>query len=1077
MPKISVIIPVYNVESYLQKCLNSVVNQTIGLENLEVIIVNDGSTDNSVEILEHYQIKYPSLIVLHQSNKGQAAARNEGLRIATGEYIAFLDSDDYLPLDAYEKLYNAADSGSMDIVSGIISYQHQGKDSIHGSKIFNIRQNEQIVNIKLDREYWDLLRYGMVCYRIFKLDLITKHKLRFPEGLIYEDFSFNMIANLISDKVKIIDSLVYYYVQRDGSTMRSKRSSKQYLDVFKIIEHTEHEIKRYGLEDYKYIFDTVVLDNYLVYNNRLNDLLSRRCIDLYQIAPEEYEYITSFFMSYLKNVKPEVIAYLPQNIRSIYTAYLNTNKLDKYFIDIPKNDDKPIISIIVPIYNVEKYIYNCLSSMVRQTLKNIEIIIVNDGTPDNSANIAQEFVDKYNNIKLFHKTNGGVGDARNYGIRHANGDFIMFVDSDDMLLPRSCENLYNKAVDTDSDIVIGRPVWLKKGTEEPIEYLEKWFTSEFKESYNYKMNYKIALGIPTPYPKLYRSELILQNNLQFPHIIGGEDCVFSVKAYYYANKISLIRDTVYWRVEREEENNRSATQTFSFKTVRDRIKSMNIIEDFCKEKKIKDIRINNMYQLYYISQIFLKLESLNDKELALEEFKRFINGINNPILKSKIKEIFRKDCKSILNMGVNEFENSITSQNRNRTDITEIIKHKISIILPVYNVEKYIHEALKSLENQTVGMSNIEVIMVNDASTDSSGEIIDYYAAKHENFISIHLDQKSGAAGKPRNIGVQKATGDFIMFLDPDDYYFDNACEVLYRTITEFDCDMAIGTYMGFNENGAKWKHPFYSKIKSNSIYIQSIDGLKDLLASPPSIWSKIFKRDFIIMNNIEFPEKIVAQDLVFSIHTLLAAKGIAFTQQPICNYRVRDGQDVSVSNYCDFDYFAGINAAQQLVYQLFINFDREDDYAYIIKETLDYYLKKFNESTLMDKTEKIEVLKLMRWYFLKSNEYGFMPNEIMNRPQFKKIVSGEFEEAIVYTELVEELKKVFNVNSLKELESNIPLNSQRQYSNYSAEQELQRIYNMRTWKLIQRYRRFMDNTPTGVILSKVRNKINKIIN
>ncbi len=124
------------------------------------------------------------------------------------------------------------------------------------------------------------------------------------------------------------------------------------------------------------------------------------------------------------------------------------------------------------------------------------------------------------------------------------------------------------------------------------------------------------------------------------------------------------------------------------------------------------------------------------------------------------------------------------------------MKYKISIIIPVYNVENYIKDSLESIIRQSIGFKNLEVIMVNDCSTDKSGEIIDDYANKYENFIAIHSTKNSGFAGTPRNMGMEKATSDFIMFLDADDIYKEDICEVFYNKITSEDVDVVSGNYI-----------------------------------------------------------------------------------------------------------------------------------------------------------------------------------------------------------------------------------------------------------------------------------------
>ena len=119
-----------------------------------------------------------------------------------------------------------------------------------------------------------------------------------------------------------------------------------------------------------------------------------------------------------------------------------------------KTDVQVKVSIIVPVYNVEKYIKKCLDSLVHQTLSDIEIIVVNDGSPDNSELIINQYLKKYSNIKYFKKENGGQGSARNFGLSKAIGKYIMFVDSDDYVDITMAEKMYNSAIANNSDMVI-----------------------------------------------------------------------------------------------------------------------------------------------------------------------------------------------------------------------------------------------------------------------------------------------------------------------------------------------------------------------------------------------------------------------------------------------------------------------------------------------------------------------------------------------------------------------------------------------------------------------------------------------
>ena len=201
-------------------------------------------------------------------------------------------------------------------------------------------------------------------------------------------------------------------------------------------------------------------------------------------------------------------------------------------------------------------------------------------------------------------------------------------------------------------------------------------------------------------------------------------------------------------------------------------------------------------------------------------------------------------------------------------------KYKISVIIPVYNAEKYLKTAIDSIINQTIGFDNIELIIVNDNSKDNSKKIIKNYANKYNNIIDIHLDKNSGLPGKPRNIGIDKATADYIIFLDADDEYFPNAFELLYNTIVSEKSDFVMGSH--FHDNGIR-------QLKINILHycddnsdIININPLKNQINfnrtshNHVAPWGKIFNKTLINENNIRFPEDTLAEDTYFYFKTLI---------------------------------------------------------------------------------------------------------------------------------------------------------------------------------------------------------------
>ena len=223
MPEISIIVPVYNVEPYLRQCLDSVLAQSFA--NFELILIDDGSKDNSGAICNEYAARDDRIHVIHQKNKGQGYARNVGIDQAKGKYIIFLDSDDYWLPSTLEILYAEAERNQTQVI-------------VFGARLFWEDEEES----KTDRFYRHTVDNGIVCSgtdrlkktmdakeyhsepwsRFCLLDYIRKAGLRFDEGIIHEDVRFSFLSILYAERVECIDEQLYQYRQWSGSTMNSK---------------------------------------------------------------------------------------------------------------------------------------------------------------------------------------------------------------------------------------------------------------------------------------------------------------------------------------------------------------------------------------------------------------------------------------------------------------------------------------------------------------------------------------------------------------------------------------------------------------------------------------------------------------------------------------------------------------------------------------------------------------------------------------------------------------------------------------------------------------------------------------
>ena len=218
MPKVSIIIPVYNVEKFLPRCLNSLTNQT--LKDIEIICINDGSTDNSPKILEEYKNKDNRVVVINQENSGVSASRNSGMKIAKGEYIGFVDSDDWVDLDFFEKLYNSAIKNGADIaVGGIIRTKPNKRTTL-----LEFPKEEIMEDIYRKIELADIFEHCYVCGKIYKTEKIKSLNILFEEGRIYEDMIWLPQILYSLTKMVAVPNTYYYYWRHANSLVRIQNS-------------------------------------------------------------------------------------------------------------------------------------------------------------------------------------------------------------------------------------------------------------------------------------------------------------------------------------------------------------------------------------------------------------------------------------------------------------------------------------------------------------------------------------------------------------------------------------------------------------------------------------------------------------------------------------------------------------------------------------------------------------------------------------------------------------------------------------------------------------------------------------
>ena len=306
------------------------------------------------------------------------------------------------------------------------------------------------------------------------------------------------------------------------------------------------------------------------------------------------------------------------------------------------------ISIIVPVYNVEKYLEKCLKSLVKQTLKDIEIIVVNDGTKDNSQKIIDRYVKKYPMlVKSYIKENGGLSSARNFGLKYAKGDYIAFADSDDYVETDMYEKLYNKAVEKDFDMVVCNLKYIYD-TKIVNAY------SNIKEDIFSKDEIKKSMIniYPAAWNKLFNKRLF-KNKVLFKEKVWFEDVEFLYRLYPYINSIGKVDDYLYNYVQRDG----AITSTFDERLFH-YIDNFNGIVKFYKEKKFFDEYKKELEYCYarYLYATFIKQASnFNNKKMYKKAVEEAIKNVKKYFPNYRKNKYFYKSLKGLYLLIFNKF--------------------------------------------------------------------------------------------------------------------------------------------------------------------------------------------------------------------------------------------------------------------------------------------------------------------------------------------------------------------------------------------------------------------------------------
>ena len=559
MTKFSIIIPVYNVEKFLPECLDSVAYQS--LSDIEIICIDDGSIDSSSKILEQYAKNDKRLTILKQKNQGQGVARNNGLEIAKGDYILFVDPDDWIEADTLKILYKKF----LETNAEVIQFDYKKINDLSKSeKLYKFSKEVKKRKYKINLEKTPYFNWSsvknhalngmrlMLWNKAYSLNFLRKNNIKCAPNKHSEDHIFSIKTLISAEKIYYLNIPLYNYRLREGSAVNIKTDENfcifdniQYIDDFLKSKNLKTELDK-EFKSYKV--------NYLCWHfDRINDSSRTKYLEMCRniLSKEDYKRlirkIKNGNKSFVENMfsiknrienarKYKIITFLGREIK-----YLPAKEKP----EPPPAISRPFVSIILTAYNAERTIRQCLAALIAQTYSNIEIICVNDGSTDKTPDIINNFAQQDSRLKVFNNSNQGTAKSRYFALNQASGEFIMFCDADDRYEKDMVETMVSAVVENNVDIAmcdcniidLSNGKLQNRATNEYHHLQLKGYQKISPETIN-KINVVV-------WNKIFRKSLLKKYNIEYPEKYEHDDCIFVYKYLAFARTFFGINKKLY----------------------------------------------------------------------------------------------------------------------------------------------------------------------------------------------------------------------------------------------------------------------------------------------------------------------------------------------------------------------------------------------------------------------------------------------------------------------------------------------------------------------------------------------------
>lgn len=601
---LSISVAAYNMENYIRDTLNSVVNSDVK-DLVEVIVVDDESTDNTVKIVEEYISEYPNVIkLIKQKNQGPGSTFNAALKVATGKYIKMVDADDFVNEESLNYVVNQLKNIDCDMVLTKMDYFDDAEKKVYFTAELGYEADTVMDTINYDY----IPEMNAISYRT---KILQDNNIKLSNGF-YTDMEYVIFPLLF------VNSFIYFnknlYVYRTGRAGQST-SIEGYQKHLKQHDYIFRELLSFFRDNYYSFNDTVrvSIDNRLIYmaEAEIDTLLSFENVDIDNIKE---------FINFIKSIDYDFYIELKDYL-------LNARKINIEEYE-EENNQLPLISIIIPFYNCENYLVRCLDSVASQTYNNLEIILVNDGSTDNSLEICERYLENDSRIKIINKEHGGVASARNAGLDAVTGEYIGFVDSDDYINENMYMELYNALIHNNCDVATCN-FYRVYGEDYFVDYTFPYKNIILNREEAIKsilLDKELRVYLWT---KLFPKKAF--ENVRFPEGREYEDIDVSIKTLENVDSIIFLNKFFYNYVNRVD----SIDNNYDEKNVKDSIEMAYFRYKYVKDN-YNDLLLYNVISL--IERFHYTYINIDDYDL-LKEYIYVIKELNDDIKLLNVDDI------------------------------------------------------------------------------------------------------------------------------------------------------------------------------------------------------------------------------------------------------------------------------------------------------------------------------------------------------------------------------------------------------------------------------------------------------